>query len=510
MNRSVAAALAIGLLAGSSCGGGLRQFPNRSPMWRDRGDFEPFAPKPARYESPAIWDTMDNLVFGPLSRVLAIEQSSEAVDVNALDEVPDSSWFTNRLGRSGMTREQLLRGACEGDSISTEVTWTVVGGKPNGKNPGFIIELPDGQRYLIKPDRQHERASTADVVGSLIYHAAGFNVPCNQVVFVPRSILRIAAGAKAEDFVGDEIPFTREMLDGALAGGIRDQAGRYRANASRYLDGQPLGPWRDFGVRPDDPNDVIAHEDRRELRGSYVLAAWLEHYDAREQNSLDMWIPTGAGAGWVKHHFIDFGDCFGSRSPWPRVSRRRGVAYELDFGVALLELLTFGLLDRPWQHAREGAGGRALGYYDAERFVADHWRTAYPYGPFTRMTEHDAAWMARIIARLTPDDLVAMVDQARLQDAAVRSELLRVLLKRREILLRRYLGRLSPLSDPVIEDGRLCLRDLAVVAGIVQGPSSVCQPVGDGPGYQTIELRVRATRPIRVHLSDGRVVGLER
>ena len=37
-----------------------------------------------------------------------------AGNVNALDEVPDSSWFTNRLGRRPMTTEEIARGPCLG------------------------------------------------------------------------------------------------------------------------------------------------------------------------------------------------------------------------------------------------------------------------------------------------------------------------------------------------------------------------------------------------------------
>src|SRR3954470_371133 len=67
------------------------------------------APEP--YVSPLVWDAADNSVFRPFSRVFAVDPAGEAVNVNAFDEVPDSAWFENRIGKGTLTREALLRGA---------------------------------------------------------------------------------------------------------------------------------------------------------------------------------------------------------------------------------------------------------------------------------------------------------------------------------------------------------------------------------------------------------------
>jgi hypothetical protein len=58
-----------------------------------------------------------------------------AVNVNTLDEVPDSSWFTNRIGVREMSTSELLPVSNPNLRLGTE--WTVVRGKNRGFHPGF-------------------------------------------------------------------------------------------------------------------------------------------------------------------------------------------------------------------------------------------------------------------------------------------------------------------------------------------------------------------------------------
>ncbi len=56
---------------------------------------------------------------------------------------------------------------------------------------------------------------------------------------------------------------------------------------ARLLAGKILGPFLYDGTRPDDPNDVVPHQHRRELRALRVFGAWTNLTDLKAGNTLD-------------------------------------------------------------------------------------------------------------------------------------------------------------------------------------------------------------------------------
>ncbi|HEY8432187.1 MAG TPA: hypothetical protein VIL20_27635 [Sandaracinaceae bacterium] len=468
-HRAVAL-VALALLAGCATTG-VRRFPLAAVVWED-DDRRPFSPPPAGFYSPYMWDGADNAFFRPVSELWLFEPHREAINVNAMDEVPDSSWFTNRIGMRPMTPEEIAAGAC-GTSFDMPEPWTIIGGKPDGANPGFTIRDANGVRYMMKTEGtlQPWRPGAADVIGAAIYHAAGYYAPCNRVVHFDPAILVRDPEARIERSNGSEEPLTQAHVDAVLSVALRLPDGRYRASVSRFVEGRPISPWRYHGVRADDPNDVVPHEHRRELRGMYVLAAWIDHVDSRQENTMAAWIADAdSGEGYVRHYVIDFGDCFGVIHEWDALVRRLGHSGYLDFEHIIVDFLTLGVLPRPWFEARYGPAGPTLGYFDAFRFVPDQWRPGYPNPAFDRRTERDMAWMARIIARFRDEHVRALVREGRFGDETVERELGRILIERRDRILERYLTRLSPLTSPettVHQDGgEVCLQDLAVWSGI--------------------------------------------
>jgi hypothetical protein len=461
------------VVAATGCAASDRAFPLRDPITVDT-DMRPVTvachvsptPKaphdvscaPEVYVSPLIWDGTDNLVFRPLSESLGVVHHGEAVNANSLDEVADSSWFTNRIGTHLMSPEEVG-------------TWLIDHGKTDGSSPGFRVNIPGKGKYLFKgePADQPEHPSAASVIGAAVYEAVGFNTSCEQIVYFRPSLLKLAPGLERKGNFGAMEPFDQKVVDKILADSPH-RGSLVRMQASAWLPGYLIGPFRYTGTRADDPNDIIPHDDRRELRGGRLLAAWLDHFDAREQNSMDTWMtdahegkgkPT-ASPGHVVHYYLDTSDCLGSEWAWEEISRRLGYSYVADWGDMARDLITLGIPTRPWDRVRREKGLETFAFFNVKDFEADQWKNEYPNAAFSRMTERDGAWMARILAHFTPEMVEALGRASKFSDSRKSDYLTSVLQGRLDRILERYLMRLSPLAGVhVTGTDRLCADDLA-------------------------------------------------
>jgi hypothetical protein len=316
------------------------------------------------------------------------------------------------------------------------------------------------------PVEEPDRATGATAISSRIYHAVGYHAACDTVVYFRPSLLKLEPGLTVTNNQGQVSPFDQAALDRILeSASHRD--GLVRMVASAWLPGTPLGPFRYEGTRDDDPNDVIPHEDRRDLRAGRLVAAWLNHFDTREQNSMDVLLrPEGKkdGPGYVRHYIIDMGDSFGSRWSVDGISRRLGNSYVFDGGHVAEDFLTLGAIERPWERAVLTT--RVFNYFSARDFDPEQWRGEYPNPAFMRMTEQDGAWMARILSQFS-DELVAAAVEVGKYDTASERYLIETLIARRDAILRRYFGRVSPIAQVAADERGLCGTDLARQRGLV-------------------------------------------
>ncbi|HET7219776.1 MAG TPA: hypothetical protein VFJ02_17085, partial [Vicinamibacterales bacterium] len=285
-----------------------------------------------RSEISELFDFAENSFLGAGEKV-----DKRAENVNTIDEVPDSSWFTNRLGREAWAVDRLTRGPDTGSGPAGR--WTILSGKMEGRAVGFTIRDEAGSTYFIKfdPPSNPEMASGAELISTKFLHAFGYNVPENYLAQVTRDRIVIGEAAMIDDDNGRRRTMDARDLDALLKRAAQHPDGSYRTLASKAIEGKPLGPFRYYGTRPDDPNDIFPHGHRRELRGLLAFSAWLNHDDSRSINSLDTLVRSG-GRSIVKHHLLDFGSTLGSGTVRAQ-STRAGNEFLWDSRPTLITML---------------------------------------------------------------------------------------------------------------------------------------------------------------------------
>jgi hypothetical protein len=348
------------------------------------------------------------------------------------------------VGFKPVTVEQMLRGPGPGTGPSAG-RWTVTRAKSEGVSRGFQIKDASGTRFAIKfdPPRFPELATSVDVVASKLFWAAGYNVPDNTIATFHREDLAIDPKATVTDITGRKRPMDDAFLDSLLARVPKQPDGSYRAVASRFLAGTPLGEWEFKGRRKDDPEDLISHQHRREIRGLWTIAAWLNHTDCSARNTLDMWVTDG-GRSFVRHHLIDFSGCLGSASI-DKQSSRGGLEYLLDYGAATSALLTLGLRTPKHERAVDPMLP-AAGFIESTVFDPGRWRPYLPNPAWDERTDRDVRWGARIVAAFSDELIRAAVAEGKYSDPRTSEYLTRILIERRDKIARHWLGAMPPVA----------------------------------------------------------------
>ena len=468
MSSNACAALGAGLLAcvlaGAPIaqtlpdrdGGALRFYPD-DPLWHDN-DMRSI-PTPAVHPLSKSHEFVAN-TFGDTAR-----SKGPALNVNTLGEVPDSSWFTNRIGRNDMTVEEVLRGPDQVDGPAAGV-WELTGRPVAGITPKFTIRDARGDTYILKfdPASYPELPSSVELLSTKLFHAIGYHVPEDFVVSFTADRLRVAANPQGRRGV----PRDAEMdtVEAWLRGIAAQPDGSYRALASRYVPGTIVGQFKYTGRRPDDPNDLFPHERRRELRGMRVFAAWLNHDDARSINSIDTYVDEG-GRRYIRHYMQDFGSNLGSGSTSAQ-QPRGGYEYLIERDKIGKGIVGLGLYQRPWMGIK-WPEYPSVGNIEADVFDPATWKTEYPNPAFQQLDAADAFWAASIVARFTDTMVRAVVEEARLSDPKAAAYLAETIIKRRDKTVRWGVTATNPVDRFTIEQGpapALVFDNIAVRLGL--------------------------------------------
>ena len=428
---------------------------SRDPETQDASRVQPI-------EISQQFDYVENSFFKPGDRA-----SVRAVNVNTLDEVPDSGWFTNRAGGARWLPADAAKGPDTGVGPAAG-PWTIVAAKTEGVTPGMTIRDSAGDVYFIKfdPPSNPEMASGAEVIATKFFHAFGYHVPENYVATLRPATLVIGAGVRVKDADGRLHPMRPSDVDTVLAKAARHADGGYRVLASKALAGTPVGHFRYYGTRPDDPNDIHPHEQRRELRGLSVFAAWLNHDDSRSINTLDTLVRDGTRAV-VRHNLIDFGSTLGSGSTQAQTARA-GNEYIWESRPTIVTMLTLGFYVRPWVKV-DFADYPSIGRFESSYFLPEAWKPEYRNPAFANARPEDRFWAARIVAAFPDDTIRSIVQTARYSDAQAAEYLVETLVARKGKVLRAWLNGTNPVVNPALNAaGVLTFENAAELAGVAK------------------------------------------
>ena len=482
MVKKLAIITTVALLA-STLGAQQPKFFRDDPLQREPDTQD--ASKVQRWEIPLTPDLLSNMFGEPGD----LTTNVRAQNINTADEVPDSNWFTNRIYSRPVTVDEIARGANTIDGPAPG-KWTVIRPKTAGVSPGFTVRDEKGEVWFLSFDGKHNPTAptAAAMVATKLFWALGYYQVETYLTTVRPENLVLDPKATVREH-GTRRPLKHSDIKDAFERSARNADGSYRAVAGRGVPGRTLEGFKYFGTRPDDPNDVIPHEHRRELRALQVFGAWTNLVDMKAGNTLDTLI-TENGRGVVRHYLQDVGSTFGTGALYPR-DGDEGYEKLVDLGALFKRLFTFGLYMKPWQ-TLDFEKHPEIGRFEAEEFDPVKWTPRVPVAALRHVRPDDELWAALRVMAFSDDHIRAAVKQGGYKDPAAEQLLVSLLIKRRDKIGRTYFARINPLTRFALsESGELTFENPAVRAGFAATPAK---------GYEAVWARFdnasQQTQPI--------------
>ena len=441
------------------------------------------ASKAAPFEQSEMYELMYNLFVTSKYQPTGLR----AKNINTIDEVPDSSWFTNRVGARAVTIEELVRGANVGAPPDPS-KWVLIREKTSGAHPGFTATDAKGETWFLEFDPPHapEGATAAVAIATKIFWALGYNqVESFLTTFDPKKA-SIHPEATVRRPNGKRTAFSQDDVNVILENVHRNADGTYRVIAGRLLSGKILGGYQYAGTRPDDPNDLVPHQHRRELRALRVFGAWTNLTDLKAKNSIDT-LATENGKTVVKHYLQDVGSTFGmnnDKHEWDL-----GYEYFYEGPPSRKRFFTLGFGLSPWQTV-DYVEHPSVGKFEGKVFDPRTWRPQTPTTAYMELRDDDAFWAARRIAAFTDEMIRAAVHTGQFSDPEAEKHLADVLIERREKVKSVYLTAVNPIVNPRLESGGLTVENAAVAGGVAQAPAAY------RASWMTFDNNTAATKPL--------------
>jgi hypothetical protein len=267
---------------------------------------------------------------------------------------------------------------------------------------------------------------------------------------------------------GKRRPFVQGDLDDVLARSAMNADGSYRVMAGRGVPGRTVGPFRYYDTRPDDPNDIVPHEHRRELRALQVFGAWANLVDMKSGNTLDTVIMEN-GRGLVRHYLQDVGSTFGTGALAPR-DGDEGHEYLYEAQPVWKRFFTFGLFLSPWQTVQYEEHPE-VGRFEGRTFDPERWRPRVPVPALRHARIDDLFWAALRVMAFSDEHIRTAAKGGEFTDPAAEKILADVLIERRNRIGEVYFSKINPLVRFALTDaGVLTFENPAVRATFAPAP----------------------------------------
>ncbi len=391
------------------------------------------------------------------SRFLTLSGKQPALNVNNFDEVPDSTWFTNHLGKYDLSIEHIVKHANPANAPDLNGEFLVKGAEVVGDVTWLLVKDVKERHFLFK---FHNSATISkDIVALTILRLAGYNVPEIYYVKIKPDQLVLEPNATHRNKYGDLKALSKREFQQIKENIYHGQA--IAAMAITSLKGEILGPFRFSGRRYGDFNDRVPHQHRRELRALSIFFALLNVRTPIEENTMDTFIFTDEQKGYLKHYLFN-------------------VQSRID---------------------------------DEAEFDPAKWRSAYPNAAFLFITDQDAFWAAKIIMKLTDEKIDAIVKLSKFANPDVAQLVAGNLKERRDKIGRYWFQQVNPLDNFTInkvqDEQQIIFDDLAVKLGFYK-EQDVCYRYRLQSQFNRIKFTAwQATEVSQAKLNNQLLAGLK-
>ena len=388
--------------------------------------------------------------------------------INTLGEVMNGPWYVNRHASKSLTQEELLRGPGNQSPPSPEGKWEVLIARSYGLRPGILIRDSNERLFVLRFDSPGflETSTSAQMVASRFFYALGYHVPQCYLVYFRRDKLKAWEEGQDITSYGDVRKLSEENIDNFLGKVAADPNRGYRAIAI-LLPAEAtktLGPYQVYGLRTDDPNDIVPHEHRRDLRGLSIFSAWLNYDQIQATSTLDI-LTEKNDVSYIEHYLVDFQGVLGSGTEGPK-SAWRGNEQILGGKSTLNNILGLGIYSPAWMRAKYPSI-QGVGRFECATFDPEHWTTNYELAPFANRLPDDTFWAARQVMAFTDDDIKTLVSTGEYSDPKAVEWITKCLIERRNRIGKTYLSKVLPLDRFAIINNTLTFRDLQTSFGFV-------------------------------------------